>query len=175
MKLLRVSVLIFCLCSLSLPTSSRAASPEGVLPKGKDGRTLNLDFEDGTLRDWTAEGTALNRQPIKGDTVSPRRSDMRSQHQGNYWIGTFEIAGDDPQGTLTSAPFKVTLPFAAFLVAGGPYENTRVELVRADTRQAFFKISGYESENLRPVVIDLKEQQGKEIFIRVVDQQSGHW
>lgn len=152
-----------------------ASSPEGTLPLGKNGKPLNLDFEDGTLRDWAAEGAAFRQQPIKGDTVSPRRADMRSQHQGNYWIGTFEIEGDAPQGTLTSAPFKVTQPYAAFLVAGGSHPNTRVELVRMDNNQVIFKTSGNDSENLLPVVVDLKEQQGKEIFIRVIDKESGGW
>jgi putative membrane-bound dehydrogenase-like protein len=152
-----------------------AAVPEGTLPVGKDGRQLNLDFETGSLRDWTATGHAFDKQPIKGDTVAPRRSDMRSEHQGDFWIGTYEIAGDAPQGTLTSASFKVTEPFAVFLVAGGSHEGTRVELVRADNQDVIFKASGRDSENLRPVVVDLKAQLGKEIFIRLVDNESGGW
>src|SRR5271166_2282477 len=79
--------------------------PEGVLPVGADGKPLNLDFETGTLKDWTAEGDAFKGQPIKGDTVFKRRNDMKSQHQGQYWIGTYEKFGDKPQGTLTSVPF----------------------------------------------------------------------
>src|SRR5437016_2123284 len=122
------------------------AIPPGVRPVGKDGTPLNLDFEDGTLKDWKAEGNAFQGQPIKGDTVFPRRNDMRSNHQGNYWIGGFEKVGDDPKGTLTSATFKVTRPWASFLVAGGPWPATRVELVDAGTQMAFFKVSGYESE-----------------------------
>ncbi|HVR75705.1 MAG TPA: PVC-type heme-binding CxxCH protein, partial [Planctomycetota bacterium] len=151
------------------------AAPGGILPVGKDGRPLNLDFEDGTLRDWTAVGSAFERQPIRGDTVSLRRGDMKSRHQGQYWIGTYEIAGDAPQGVLTSKPFKVTHPFATFLAAGGHLETTRVELVHADTQKAFFKISGHETEDLQPVLVDLKEHLGKEIFIRVVDEHGGHW
>jgi hypothetical protein len=160
---------------LTACSSLRAAPPEGILPASKDGRPLNLDFENGTLQDWTATGAAFDRQPIKGDTVSPRRNDMRSQHHGNYWIGTYEILGDGPEGTLTSKAFKVTQPFAAFLIAGGSHANTRVELVRADNQEVFFKTSGYDSENLRPVVVDLHAVQGKEIFIRLIDKESGGW
>jgi putative membrane-bound dehydrogenase-like protein len=152
-----------------------AAIPDGTLPVGQDGRPLNLDFETGSLRDWTATGNAFDKQPIKGDTVAPRRGDMRSEHQGDFWIGTFEIAGDAPQGTLTSAPFKVTQPYGAFLVAGGSHEGTRVELVRADNQQVILKTSGRDSENLRPVLVDLQAQLGKEIFIRLVDNESGGW
>src|SRR5205807_4845781 len=103
-----------------------AKTDDGVLPVGADGKPLNFDFETGTLKDWTAEGNAFAGQPIKGDTVSPRRSDMKSQHQGQYWIGTYERAGDKPQGTLTSVPFRVTHPWASFLVGGGPHVETCV-------------------------------------------------
>src|SRR5438445_674728 len=127
---------------LLLNASLGSAAPEGTLPTGKDGRPLNLDFEDGTLKDWTAAGNAFEKQPIRGDTVSKRRSDMRSDHQGNYWIGSFEIAGDAPQGTLTSVAFKVTQPYGSFLMAGGSHANSRVELVRSDNQEVFFKTSG---------------------------------
>src|SRR5688500_672124 len=50
----------------------------GFLPTGADGKPLNLDFETGTLAGWTAEGGAFKDQPIKGDTVFPRRADNKS-------------------------------------------------------------------------------------------------
>ena len=151
------------------------SAPNGVLPRGADGTPLNLDFETGDLRDWLATGDAFKGQPVKGDTVARRRGDMRSNHQGHYWIGSYERAQDKPQGTLTSAPFKVTHPWAAFLVGGGPYETTCVELVRRDTQKVLLRASGRETENMHHVVVDLKEHQGKEIFIRLVDRHSGHW
>src|SRR5436305_7622943 len=92
---------------LALTTTTLAAN-KPIKPVGKDGKPLNLDFEDGTLKDWTATGNAFDRQPIRGDTVYPRRHDMRSHHQGDFWIGGFEVLGDAPTGTLTSAPFTVT-------------------------------------------------------------------
>ena len=147
----------------------------GTLPIGSNGKPLNLDFETGNLRDWTAEGAAFEKQPIEGDTVSPRRSDMKSEHQGKFWVGTFERSGDEPQGTLTSVPFTVTGPWASFLIAGGAFPETCVELVRADTQKPFFRASGDGTENLKRAVVDLKEHQGKPIFIRVVDHHSGGW
>ena len=163
-----------------LATAAFAQNDVGVLPVGADGKPLNLDFETGTLKDWTAEGKAFEGQPIKGDTVTPRRKDNKSQHQGQYWIGTFEKLGDKPQGTLTSAPFKVTHPWASFLVGGGPWPETCVELVLSQAAPqggglVFFRASGMEEENLRRVVIDLQPHKGKEMFIRIVDKHSGHW
>ena len=147
----------------------------GFRPVAKDGRSINLDFETGDLRDWIATGDAFSGQPVKGDTVAPRRADMRSEHEGQFWVGTYERSGDKPQGTLTSAPFRVTHPWASFLVAGGPHDTTCVELVRADTQQVFHRASGHESENLERVVVDLAPHMGKEMYIRLVDKHSGHW
>lgn len=153
-----------------------AAEPaDGVLPVGADGKPLNLDFETGTLKDWTVRGEAFKEQPIQGDTVAPRRGDMKSAHQGRYWIGGYERFGDRPQGTLTSVPFKVTHSWASFLVGGGPHEVTCVELVRSDSGQIIARVSGIEEENLRRVVVDLRPHRSKEIFIRLVDRHSGHW
>src|ERR1041385_2156684 len=152
-----------------------AADPVAIRPLGADGKPLNLDFETGTLQDWKAEGRAFEKQPVKGDAVAARRKDMKSQHQGDYWIGSFEAFGDDATGTLTSVPFKVTHRGASFLVAGGSTEGNRVELARAADKKVFFKVSGFNTEDLAPVVVDLEKEMGKEIFIRVVDQQIGGW
>ncbi|UUO08020.1 DUF1080 domain-containing protein [Blastopirellula sp. J2-11] len=163
------------LFACSLCDFTAAANPLGVLPKAADGRTLNLDFETGTLADWTAEGDAFARQPIRGDTVKRRRGDMQSGHQGKYWVGSYERNLDQPTGTLTSAPFKVTHPWGAFLHNGGRHEETRVELVRKDNGQVIFQTSGEDHENMRRVVVDLRKLQGKEIFIRLIDQHRGGW
>jgi putative membrane-bound dehydrogenase-like protein len=148
---------------------------DGVLPKDAQGVPLNLDLESGTLKDWRAEGDAFAGQPVEGDTVARRRSDMKSRHAGRFWVGSYERKGDTPQGTLTSRPFKVTLPFAKFLVAGGAFDSTCVELVRQDTKQVIFSASGDETEDLKPVVADLSKHLDKEIFVRLVDRHSGSW
>lgn len=147
----------------------------GVAPDDADGSPLNLDFEAGSLANWTAEGDAFTGQPVEGDTVIARRGDMHSQHVGKYWIGTFERAGDQPQGVLTSAPFAVSRPWASFLVAGGSHAETCVELVREDTGKVFFRASGDETEDLKPVAVDLSAHRGKKIRIRIVDRHSGGW
>jgi putative membrane-bound dehydrogenase-like protein len=171
--LLGIAIVLFA-AHASLPGQDKAGNA-GILPVGADGRSLNLDFETGTLKDWVAEGDAFKRQPIKGDTVFPRRTDMKSQHQGQFWIGGYENFGDRPQGTITSASFKITHPWASFLIGGGPWPETCVQLVRKDTGSVFFQASGLEEENLRRVVVDLHPYMGKEMCIRVVDRHSGHW
>lgn len=157
-----------------LPLTLRAADP-GVLPVGKDGQPLNLDFETGTLKDWTPTGDAFNDQPVKGDTVHPRRGDMHSGHQGQYWVGTYERKGDKPTGTLTSVPFKVTHPWASFLVGGGSFPETCVELIAVPQNEVFYRASGLDEEDMRREVVDLSKFVGKEIQIRLVDKNTGGW
>jgi putative membrane-bound dehydrogenase-like protein len=153
----------------------KADSSRGILPVGADGKPLNTDFETGDLRDWRVEGEAFTGQPIKGDTVFARRGDMRSGHQGDFWIGGYEKHGDQAQGTLTSAPFKVTERWAAFLIGGGQNRTTCVDLVRKDTNQVISHSPGLNQEDMTRVVVDLQAHLGKEIFIRVVDKSSGAW
>ncbi len=160
-------------------------APNGILPLGKDGKPLNLDFEKGDLSDWTAKGDAFNKQPMLGDVVKARRDDFKSNHAGRYWVGTYEVTKDPGTGTLTSAPFKITHPWAAFLVAAAPYENTRVDLIDAASGKPIFTTSGFHgdqfqkrnnaTETMTPVLVDLQAHQGKEIFIRLTDEHTGHW
>ncbi len=156
----------------------------GELAKGEDGQPLNLDFEDGTLKGWTATGQAFEGQPIKGE-IDPKRpfgEGKKADHTGQYWIGTFEKLLDKPKGTLTSAPFKVTQPFASYLIAGGRHKETRVELVLAadpagkeSKEKIIHTAHGVDTESLRPVIVDLKPHLGKAIFIRLVDDHTGGW
>lgn len=157
------------------PAASAPAAGDGYPAKAADGRVLNLDLEAGDLSDWEATGDAFNRQPVAGDTVHARRNDSVSGHRGRHWIGTYEVSGDDPQGTLTSAPFPATHAYASFLVGGGAGGALRVEIVRRDTDDVIFAASGRNSEEMRTVVADLREVGGKEIFIRIVDHGSAGW
>jgi putative membrane-bound dehydrogenase-like protein len=149
----------------------------GVLPVGADGKPLNTDFETGDLRDWTATGEAFKGQPVKGPIDQNRKfgDGKVAMHIGQYWIGGYEKLGDAPKGTLTSAAFKVTHPWAAFLLGGGNHPETRVELVFKEGNKVFFEAHGRNSETMLPVVVDLQAHQGKEIFIRIVDERTDGW
>jgi tRNA A-37 threonylcarbamoyl transferase component Bud32 len=151
---------------------------DGVQPVGPDGKPLNLDFETGTLKDWAAEGDAFQEMPVQGDTVAKTRPwmKMRSRHQGKFWIGGFEKRGDTPTGTLTSLPFKVTHGWASFLMGGGPSPDLAVELVVMETGDVFHRsVNTAEVEDMSRVWVDLKDVQGKEIYIRLVDKATGPW
>ncbi len=147
---------------------------QGTLPVS-GGRALNLDFETGTLADWTAEGDAFQGQPVEGDLVSRRRGDMKSGHAGRFWVGGFELKGDAAVGTLTSRPFRADRPFASFLVGGGSGEGTCVEIVAVDRDQVIFRASGDNSEEMERVIVDLRQVQGRELVVRLVDRSRAGW
>ena len=102
----------------------------GTLPMS-NGRTLNLDFETGTLDDWTA-----SRKRVRARQGRHRRRDSaerKSGYAGSFWVSSAP-GGSARKGTLSSAPFAVTQPYASFLMSGGAFTSTRVELVLAQRR-----------------------------------------
>ncbi|MEA2736203.1 MAG: hypothetical protein QOE14_2654, partial [Humisphaera sp.] len=180
----RLSALVFacaaaiCLSNISFAADAPPATQPaeaGVLPVGEDGKQINTDFETGDLRDWKQlSGNAFNGQPIKGDAVSARRTDQRSRHAGNYWVGTYEVSEDGPRGIIQSKPFKVTHPWAKFLVGGGSNDES-VDIVVADTGKLFFHATGDNREDMEAVAVDLRPIMGQTIFLRVVDDHSFGW
>jgi putative membrane-bound dehydrogenase-like protein len=150
----------------------KAASIAGILPK-KAGKVLNLSFESGTLKDWKATGDAFASPLIGADASSIYENDQRTGLTGKYFISSGGTKNYKKTGTITSVPFTVTHPFASFKVSGGALQDTRVEIVRADNNKVIFQITGSGRANLQPVVVDLKGQLNKQIFIRVIDKETG--
>jgi len=138
----------------------------GVVPT-VNGRALNLDFETGTLDNWTATGDAFAL--VKEDT---ERKEQRTAVAGAYWVSS-GVNGNVRRGTLSSVPFRVTHPYASFLVSGGAFASTRVELVLAADNTVIYTISGADQTAFRPAVVDLRQYADKDIFIRLVDDETG--
>ena len=149
--------------------------PEGVSPS-VNGQPLDLGFESGTLDTWTVEGDAFSL--VEGGVAGTAASSVRSGHAGTYWA-TSQVGGNARKGTLTSPPFVVNHPFASFLVSGGAFASTRVELVLAPEKatdkekKVIYTISGTNRDMLRPAVVDLAPYVGKQIYVRVVDEETG--
>jgi hypothetical protein len=142
---------------------------------GADGKPLNLDFEAGSLKHWAATGTAFDGMPAKGDAVARRRNDMRSGHRGEFWVGSYEAHGDAATGTLTSAPFVAAHPYASFLIGGGAGAKTRVEILNAANGLVLFRPTGADTEEMRPVFIDLQPFAGAMLQVRLVDEATVGW
>lgn len=144
----------------------------GVMPN-KAGKALNMNFEKGTLVDWTATGDAFTDPLISADPSPVHEKDMQIGFSGKYFVSSGGTKNYKRTGTLTSVPFTVTHPFASFKVSGGALQDTRVEVVRADNNETFFQITGSGRATLQPVVVDLSELINKDIFIRIIDNETG--
>jgi putative membrane-bound dehydrogenase-like protein len=151
-------------------TDTPRARSEGLAP-ARDGRALNLDFERGTLDDWTATGDAFALVTAEADGAQSDASG-RTGHEGRYWV-TSRARGNTRTGTLTSAPFRVTHPYASFLVSGGAFGSTRVEVVLAGEDRVVYSISGADHASLRPAVVDLRPYGDRDVFVRLVDDETG--
>jgi hypothetical protein len=158
------------------------AAPGGlvVTPGG-----ITWDFESGDLRGWTPTGEAFNSQPTLGDNPTARHRGQPSNHQGNYWIGSFEkrhtaadppgqIQDDGPQGTLTSQPFTISSQSVSFLIGGGCDLNAvRVELLVDG--QVVQRATGKCAETMERVRWNVSPFIGRAAQIRLIDASSGGW
>ncbi len=154
---------------------------EGVTPR-KDGRPLNLGFERGNLQDWKAQGNAFGPKSVTYEPAPWYPDSLILRQSGDYYVSSGGTLNHSATGTLTSVSFEVTHPWASFWITGGSMEGLRVELRLADTDEVFFKSSGYVTDwNLikadhavfRPMVVDLSKVLGKEIYIKLIDEETG--
>ncbi|MFH5886258.1 PVC-type heme-binding CxxCH protein [Halalkalibaculum sp. DA3122] len=145
---------------------------EGVLPQ-KNGEPVNVDFEYATLDDWTAEGEAFEGQPTSDRSTEVYEEDMNINPSGQFYVSSGGTKKSTETGKLTSTSFEVTHPYAAFKVSGGALQETRVEIIDAETDEVIFQITGNDHQRLRPVVVDLQDQMGEQIFIKLIDNETG--
>ena len=173
----RLPALFSAALSLLGSASFSNAAADGIPAMSADGKPLNLGFEDGTLRDWTATGEAFRKQPVKGeiDQKRPFGAGKVANRKGDFWIGGYEILRDEPKGTLTSVAFKVSQPWGSFLIGGGALLGTRVEIVTKDDGKVIHTARGANTETMARSVVDLRKLQGREIFIRIVDEETVGW
>ncbi|MHA4741859.1 PVC-type heme-binding CxxCH protein [Dyadobacter sp. MSC1_007] len=144
----------------------------GGLPM-KDGQPLNLNFETGSLKDWTVTGDAFANPIFNSDPSPVHEKEMHIGFEGKYFLSSGGNTNYKLTGTLTSVPFKVTDPFAAFKVSGGALQDTRVEIVTASDNKVIYHITGQGRATLQPAVVDLQPYLNKEIFIRIIDNETG--
>lgn len=151
---------------------------------------FTTDFEDGTLRGWTAEGNAFRNQPTLGDNPTARDRGQAAHLQGKYWIGTYEryqgkpgqkageVQEDRPTGTLTSAAFVIPKGTLSFLIGGGSSFETRVELVIGEPLEGFNRVrhaTGSNTETMHRESWDLTPYAEKTGRLRIVDASSSAW
>jgi putative membrane-bound dehydrogenase-like protein len=150
----------------------REATIAGKMPL-KNGKPINLNFETGTLNDWNATGDAFASPLFNKDPSPVHEKEMSIGFAGKYFLSSGGTVNYKQTGTLTSVRFTVSHPFAAFRVSGGALQDTRVEIVHAATDKVIFQSTGQGRATLQPVVVDLQPYLNQEIFIRIIDNETG--
>ncbi|MGC8845323.1 MAG: hypothetical protein ACP5QY_05695, partial [Candidatus Hydrogenedens sp.] len=146
----------------------------------------NSDFEMGNLEHWKAQGSAFERQPTLGDNPSAREAGKHSNHQGKYWIGTYELYQGKPNeepgmvrkdvafGSLRSEPFKIRGYAIRFLLGGGKVSGLDVRL-HVDGKVVRSVKNTENREDMRPVFWDVTEFKGKDAEIEIIDDSMDAW
>jgi putative membrane-bound dehydrogenase-like protein len=154
------------------PTADLRKPAQSIPVTDANNQPLNLGLETGSLAGWKAEGNAWADQPQRYfEPSTPRRkTDAPTDPIGNFWIGPSNKTGDFGVGRLTSPIFEVKHRWASYLVGGGADINqTRIEIVDAESDAIIHSASGKNSELLRREIIDFESALGRRVFIRLVD------
>ena len=130
------------------PRSLRRAA-RAVRRRARAGERARRSTSISRAARWTTGPRRAMRSPSSRAMSLPGQApDKRGGKASAYWVSS-NTGGGARKGTLTSVPFRVSQPYASFLVSGGAFTSTRVDLVlardngQADTTgQVIFTISG---------------------------------
>lgn len=131
---------------------------------------LVADFEGDDYGDWEVTGTAFGEGPASGALEN-------QQQVGNFLGDGFANSfsgGDASQGTLTSPSFEITRGYLNLLVGGGAYAGeTAVNLLVEG--EVVRTATGEEGEWLDWHSWDVREFEGRQARVEIVDRQSEDW
>ncbi|MEZ6108565.1 MAG: hypothetical protein R3B96_21390 [Pirellulaceae bacterium] len=117
---------------------------------------LIADFESDSYAPWNITGDAFGPSPALGALDNQMAV---SGYRGNRLINTF-FGGDESTGTATSPEFTIERSHIAFLIGGGPHQDTLgIQLLVDD--QVVRSSTGTESEHLLWTSWDVKDLRGR--------------
>ncbi len=161
----RLPLLAASLLLILLPTAGRADEPQDL---------LIADFEANDYGNWKVEGTAFGKGPARG-TLSGQ---MPVEGFLGHGLANSFVGGDDATGNLTSPAFRIERPFITFLIGGGGWPETclnlRVQGKVVRTATGPNTLPGG-SERLEPLAWDVAEFVDREAVLEIVDQRKGGW
>jgi non-lysosomal glucosylceramidase len=128
------------------------------------------EFEGKTYQGWTITGNAFGKGPSHG--TEPGQQQV-SGFSGHGLINTF-VAGDGPQGTAKSRPFRIRRRYIGFLIGGGAQAGQACINLRVDGK-VVRTATGKNEEVLSPASWDVGDLMGRDAVLEIVDQSSAVW
>jgi non-lysosomal glucosylceramidase len=137
------------------------------------------DFEGSDYGGWTGEGKAFDGRPYRED--ERRFYTALSGYEGKGFVNTHMMrhgedagAADEYKGKLTSPEFTIDRRFIHFRIGGGADANKlglRLLIDGKDVRRA----AGRGGGAMRRDAFDVREFQGKQARLQIVDDATGGW
>ncbi len=143
---------------------------------------VNGDFEDehelGQWAGWTREDAAFN---VRGLVDAEKINGAVMEKSGNFYFAGSEGGNPAMRGTLTSSTFKLGgNGFITFKMgAGKDTEKCYVEFIDASNDSVLAKVGNSDcdglfiTDHLITKIVDLSEHIGKNIYIKVTDNDDG--
>jgi len=154
--------------ALLIHTAEEAPATKGaVAPRPK---IVLADFEGADYGDWKVEGDAFGKGPAGG--TLPNQQNV-SGFLGKGLVNTY-LGGDGPGGTLLSPPFNISRRFVNFLIGGGSHTGQTCINLLVDGK-VVRTATGKDNEKLEWYFWNVKEFEGKQAQIEIVDRFSGGW
>ncbi|MBE0534854.1 MAG: hypothetical protein IH624_04230 [Phycisphaerae bacterium] len=151
-------------------TMVQGSAQAAETPTGDRPAIVFADFEGADYGEWTAQGEAFGKGPARGTLANQQEV---SGFAGKGLVNTF-LGGDDKlQGKLTSPLFAVERMFVSFLIGGGSHDKTCMNLI-VDGK-VVRTAKGKNNERLEWQSWNVKEFEGKQARIEIVDAESGGW
>jgi uncharacterized protein (DUF608 family) len=132
--------------------------------------TVFDDFEGKTYEGWRIVGDAFGKGPSHGTEAGQQPV---SGFSGHGLVNTF-VAGDGPQGTATSKPFRIERRYIGFLIGGGNKPGKTCINLRVDGK-VVRTATGKDQEALEPASWDVADLKGRDATLEIVDRSSEGW
>jgi len=127
-------------------------------------------FEGTDYNQWKADGEAFGKAPAHGTLKGQQPV---SGFVGKGLVNTF-LAGDKPQGKLTSPPFTIERNYLCFKIGGGNHAKQTCVNLLVDGKTVR-TATGQNKEQLAWQTWNVKDLAGKSATIEIVDAASGPW
>ncbi|HOX37174.1 MAG TPA: GH116 family glycosyl hydrolase [Candidatus Brocadiia bacterium] len=150
-----------------------SAEEAPIIPGQEKASREDIVFEDFEGQDygrWKVEGEAFGAKPAEGTLTGQQNV---SGFLGKGLVNTF-IAGDAPQGKLTSPPFKIEREFINFLIGGGNHKGKTCMNLLVDGKTVK-TATGVNDEKLKWWSWRVKEFEGRDAVLEIVDANSDGW
>ncbi|HEY0868162.1 MAG TPA: GH116 family glycosyl hydrolase [Fimbriimonas sp.] len=136
-------------------------------------------FEDWNQEDyegWTVSGTAFGPGPMAKTALGGHVGGPGEKFAKSYNIrnGEDNVRGDAHLGRLASRPFKIERKFVEFYIGGGNHPNKACMNLVVDG-QVVRTATGRQEDHLRLERWDVRELEGKQATIEIVDDEPGFW